>query len=44
MQGIFGRFFPEGRPKTLAFSFMAGSGAVGAGVGFAVGGFLGELR
>ncbi|EIW66343.1 hypothetical protein TREMEDRAFT_65617 [Tremella mesenterica DSM 1558] len=38
--GTIGTCFPQGRPKTIAFSVMAGSGAVGAGLGWLLGGLF----
>lgn len=44
MTGVIGKYFPQGRPRTLAYSIMAGSGAAGAGMGWLVGGLLGSVK
>jgi AAHS family 4-hydroxybenzoate transporter-like MFS transporter len=44
MTGVIGRYLPRGRPRTLAYSVLAGSGAIGSGLGWLVGGLLGSVR
>ncbi|RXK35465.1 hypothetical protein M231_07277 [Tremella mesenterica] len=37
---MIGTYFPSGKPKTIAFSVMAGAGAIGAGLGWLLGGLF----
>lgn len=42
--GIIATYFPQGRPRTLAFAALAGCGAIGAGIGWVLGGVLGDVK
>jgi MFS family permease len=42
--GIIASYFPQGRPRTLGFASLAGFGAVGAGLGWVLGGLLGDVK
>jgi MFS family permease len=42
--GIIATYFPQGRPRTLAFAALAGCGSIGSGIGWDLGGVLGDVE